>query len=263
MRLQFSTWPHVEAYLKRSTGIIIPVGSTEQHGEGGLIGTDALCAEQVALGVGEKAGALVAPTIAIGMAQFNLAFPGTISTRPSTLMALVEDYVVSLMRQGFTHFYFLNGHGGNIAPLRAAFQEIHAGQAMGRLPPGMGAGAMPVRCRLRSWWEGRSVNALRQELYGSWEGFHVTPSEVAITQAAFPGIVPETQWPPPNALERSPLFDPGGDNHYDPLDHRQRFPDGRIGSDPALSNAIDGARLLEAAIADFAEDYSAFVAAGL
>lgn len=263
MRLQLCTWPQVEAYLKRSTGIIIPVGSTEQHGQGGLIGTDALCAEQVALGVGEKADALVAPTIAVGMAQFNLAYPGTITTRPSTLMAIVEDYVASLMRQGFTHFYFLNGHGGNIAPVRAAFQEVHAAQAFGRLPPGMGQGAHPVRCRLRSWWEGATVNALRQELYGSWEGFHVTPSEVAITKAAFPGIVPQTNWPPPVAHAKSPLFDPGGDNHFDPDDHRHRFPDGRIGSDPSLSNERDGARLLAAAIEDFVRDYQAFVAAGL
>ena len=52
MRLQLSTWPEVETYLKTSRGIIIPIGSTEQHGPNGLIGTDALCAEEIALGVG-------------------------------------------------------------------------------------------------------------------------------------------------------------------------------------------------------------------
>ena len=44
MLLHLSTWAEIEAYLKRSTGIIIPIGSTEQHGPNGLVGTDAICA---------------------------------------------------------------------------------------------------------------------------------------------------------------------------------------------------------------------------
>ena len=43
MQLQLCTWPEVEAYLKGASGIIIPIGSTEQHGPTGLIGTDAAC----------------------------------------------------------------------------------------------------------------------------------------------------------------------------------------------------------------------------
>jgi creatinine amidohydrolase len=257
MLLQFATSPEIEAYLGRSRGVIIPVGSTEQHGKGGFIGTDALCAEHIAHGVGDKANALVAPTIAVGMAQFNLAFPGTITTRPSTLMALAEDYVLSLSRQGFTHFYFLNGHGGNIAPLRAAFQEVHAAQSLGRVD------LRPVRCRLRSWWEGPTVNALRQRMFGAWEGFHVTPSEVAITQHAYPGRLKPIDWGAPKPLPNSPLVEPAGDNHYDADEHRQRYPDGRIGSDPAMATAAAGAELAAAAIGDFAADYQSFVAAGL
>lgn len=50
MRLQLSTWPEVETYLDTSKGVIIPVGSTEQHGPTGFIGTDALCPEILAFG---------------------------------------------------------------------------------------------------------------------------------------------------------------------------------------------------------------------
>jgi creatinine amidohydrolase len=45
MRMQLCSWPEVEVYLKRSTGIIMPLGSTEQHGPTGFIGTYALCPE--------------------------------------------------------------------------------------------------------------------------------------------------------------------------------------------------------------------------
>jgi creatinine amidohydrolase/Fe(II)-dependent formamide hydrolase-like protein len=63
VQLQLKTWTFVEDYLKTKTGIIIPIGSTEQHGPTGLIGTDALTAEMIGRGAGEKAGALGAPTI--------------------------------------------------------------------------------------------------------------------------------------------------------------------------------------------------------
>ncbi|MBT3172928.1 MAG: creatininase family protein, partial [Rhodospirillaceae bacterium] len=47
MRMQLATWPEVEDYLKESTGIILPIGSTEQHGPNGFIGTDALTSEMI------------------------------------------------------------------------------------------------------------------------------------------------------------------------------------------------------------------------
>ncbi|MFN9615234.1 MAG: creatininase family protein, partial [Dolichospermum sp.] len=53
MLLHLSTWPEVETYLQKSQGIILPIGSTEQHGPTGLIGTDAICAESISKGVGE------------------------------------------------------------------------------------------------------------------------------------------------------------------------------------------------------------------
>ena len=65
MLLHLRTWPEVETYLKTSTAIIIPIGSTEQHGPTGLIGTDAMCAEAVADQVAKALGVVVAPTLAI------------------------------------------------------------------------------------------------------------------------------------------------------------------------------------------------------
>ncbi len=255
MLLQHSTWDDVARCLERSTGVVIPVGSTEQHGPNGLIGTDAICAEVVARGVGQAADALVGPTLALGPAQFNLGFPGSISVRPSTLMALAEDYVRSLMAQGFARFYFLNGHGGNIAPLKAVFQELHTATSLA--PAG---NVQSVRFRLRSWWEPPQTNALRHELYGEWEGLHATPSEVAITQHALPDTIREAAMAKPTPLTPAFLRDHAGDNHDDAHAHRRRFPDGRVGSDPSLANPADGKRLLDTAVAELAADYRAFLA---
>ena len=49
MELKFCTWLEVETYLEKSRAIVLPIGSTEQHGPNGLIGTDALEAWVLAL----------------------------------------------------------------------------------------------------------------------------------------------------------------------------------------------------------------------
>ena len=165
MQLQLKTWTFVEDYLKTKTGIIIPIGSTEQHGPTGLIGTDALTAEMIGRGAGEKAGALVAPTISVGMAQHHLGFPGSVTLRPTTLIAVVRDTVMSLARHGFTRFFFVNGHGGNIATVTAAFSEIYADRSMEKL-----SNQPSVKCALRNWWDGAGIKALQKELYPSGEG---------------------------------------------------------------------------------------------
>lgn len=253
MLLHHATWQDVDTYLDRSTGIVIPTGSTEQHGPTGLIGTDTICPQAIA----EAAAGpdiLVGPPIAFGAAQFNLGFPGTVSARPTTLIALVRDYVGSLARNGFTRFYFLNGHGGNVAPLKSAFQEIYADTSLSL------AGNRPsVRCRLRSWWDLPAVDAMRKDLYGDWEGMHATPSEVAITQHALPETIRRKKPTKPEKLSAEFLRDHAQDDHLDADEHRRRFPDGRVGSDTSLATPEDGKRLFEAAVADMIADYGAFM----
>jgi len=244
MLLQLSTWPEVERYLTGSTGIIIPIGSTEQHGPTGLIGTDAICPETVARGVAEQIAVLVAPTLSIGMSQHHLGFPGSITLRPATLIAVIHDLVGSLARHGFDRLYFLNGHGGNIATVRSAFAEIYADTSLGSSSSG------GLRCRLSNWYMAPSVHQLAAELFGDSEGSHATPSEVSLSYFAHPEAIKQAPLEPPVA-PNGPIFDAA--------DFRRRFPDGRMGSNPGLASVAAGERLYQAAVADVTRDYQEFL----
>jgi len=245
MELRFSTWQEVDAYLKNSRAIVMPIGSTEQHGPNGLIGTDALCPESLAIALGEQTGALIAPTISVGMAQHHLGFSGSITLRPSTLIRVIQDMVNSLIRHGFERFYFLNGHGGNIATVQAAFSEIYAQASMGATPTDQSR----VRCKLTNWWEAEGVTALSNELFGAADGSHATCGEVSLTQYAYPHSIKNAHMEPPIA-PTGPI--------YDAADYRQRFPDGRIGSNPSLANPDAGEQLFRKALAGLASDYARF-----
>jgi creatinine amidohydrolase len=249
MRLQLCTWQEVEAYLRGSQGIIIPIGSTEQHGPTGFIGTDALCPELIGQGIGERLNAMVAPTISVGMAQHHLGFAGSVTLRPSTLMAVVQDTVNSLARHGFNRFFFLNGHGGNIATVTAAFSEIYAESSLGTA----GHNRPSLRCRLQNWWDCDAVKKISAEKFGEAEGSHATASEVSLT---YYGYREDGARVRRDALE--PRLAPNGPI-YDAEDYRRRFPDGRIGSDPTLATAEIGETLFTGAVQEISVQYQEFL----
>lgn len=249
MRLHQSAWPEIEAYLTRSKGIIIPIGSTEQHGPNGLIGTDALCPEIIANeAAANDENILIGPTFNVGCAQHHMAFPGSMTLRPSTMIATIHDWVQSLTRHGFERIYFLNGHGGNVATINAAFSEIYAD---GSLNP-QGDNQASLTLLLRNWWELEGVFALCKKLYPTGHGSHATPSEVAVTYYAYPESIKNVTLEPeiaPNGPIR------GAD------DYRKRFADGRIGSNPGLATVEDGKKLVDLASKKLVTDFQKFVAA--
>lgn len=242
MRLDRSTWHQVEDYLQQRDGIILPTGSNEQHGPIGLIGTDAICAQAVSERAADIAGALVAPTLAYTPAPFNMAFPGTISINADTFAAMVREIFEGLTQQGFAHIYVLNGHGANLEPLRAA------------------AAAAPENAiRIRSWWDFEEVNGLRASLYGDWEGMHATPSEIAIVETLC-GTANHGELDPPQKLSRDFIKAHAGDKHGAPDEHREQFPDGRVGSHSSLARPEHGAELLRLAAEAVAADFQEFAA---
>lgn len=107
----------VEAYLHRDDRCVLPFGSTEQHAQLSLC-VDAILAEKVAVEAAEPLGIPVYPAMPFGLAPYFASFPGSISLKVETLLAVARDLIESVARAGFRRILIVNGHGGN-APVGA------------------------------------------------------------------------------------------------------------------------------------------------
>ncbi|MEM8552494.1 MAG: creatininase family protein [Pseudomonadota bacterium] len=108
--------------------VLIPTGSTEQHADHLPVETDivlsAAIAEMAAARIADDVPVVVAPAVPFGFAPHHLSWPGTISLRLATYTALLGDVARSVLDVGFPRAIFVNGHGGNSAPLRALTGEL-------------------------------------------------------------------------------------------------------------------------------------------
>jgi creatinine amidohydrolase len=222
--------------------VVIPIGSNEQHGPTGLLGTDFLCPEIIAHEAQKRADLLVAPTFNIGMAQHHLGFPGSISLRPTTFIAALTDWTRSLVGHGFERLYFLNGHGGNVATIEAAFSEIYSAASFDRRSAGFAL-------KLRNWWDLPGVMPLANRLFPTGHGAHATPSEIAVTQWAYPDAIKSANY--------APQIAPNGPIR-EAADFRARFPDGRMGSDPGQATPEKGFQLVDQAAGELIREVEAF-----
>jgi creatinine amidohydrolase len=119
------SWTEFASAIARDDVVILPVGSTEEHGPQNPLGTDYLIAKELAKQLGEATGALVAPAIPVGNAEGLTDFPGTISLDPALLQELVVNVCVGFIRHGAKRFFIVNGHGGNNAALRFAAMQLY------------------------------------------------------------------------------------------------------------------------------------------
>lgn len=116
-------FPH---WAARNTVVIVPIGSTEQHGVHLPVDTDCRSAEHVARAAACIADVpvLVAPTLPLGASIHHLMYPGTISLRVQTVMAVLTDVCESIVHHGFERILILSGHGGNRDTIGAAALEL-------------------------------------------------------------------------------------------------------------------------------------------
>jgi len=148
MRLEDLNWMDVETYLEHEDRLMLVLGACEQHGYLSLL-TDIKIPLALADAASQQSGVLVAPPLNFGISPYFLAYPGTLSLRVSTLLAIVEDLIRSVYQQGFRRVLILNGHGGNI-PARA-----HLNDVINQYPH--------LKLNWYDWWTSHSVEAVAQK----------------------------------------------------------------------------------------------------
>ena len=185
MNVSGMNWMQVEEYLKREDRAVLPIGSTEQHAYLSLA-TDSLLAERVASEAAAPLGVAVFPVMPYGITPSFMGYPGTVSLRISTLLAVVEDMLDALAHHGFRRVLVVNGHGGN-APVGAFVQEWLMRNAA-------------MRVKFHNWWNAPRVWAHVQALdplasHASWmENFPWTRLPGVTPPDAQKPAVPWAQW---------------------------------------------------------------------
>ena len=170
------TSPEVEAFLADHDTVIVPVGSTEQHGPHGPLLTDALVPTEVARRAAPRVGAVVAPTVNYSLSYPHAGFKGLVHIRIPTFMALIEDLCLALTSVGFRRVIFLNGHYDNTYAIAYA-----CANAADKLPRGVKA--FPI-----NYWDGMSADEAA-EYTSLAKGMHAHAAETAAILAINPNLV--------------------------------------------------------------------------
>lgn len=118
------TWPEAGERIRNARAVILPLGSTEQHGPHMALSTDTVVSEYVCRLVAERTNCVVLPAMPFGQVWSAKEFPATISLKQRTFIEVVKDIVISLQRQGAKNIILFSGHLGNVQPVKEAAREL-------------------------------------------------------------------------------------------------------------------------------------------
>ena len=150
--------------------VIVPVGSTEDHGDHGPLWTDVYIPLEVAKRAAPELGALVGPPIPFGIAHDHRGAPGLVHLRTDTFFELVRDVCLSLTDVGFRRVVLLNGHYCNTHALELAVARFHD-----ELPQGARVYPFP-------YWAGLAPEQAERYLSGT-VGIHANVGETSVVLA--------------------------------------------------------------------------------
>lgn len=170
------TLAQVEEHLERSNTVLIPTGSTEQHGPHSPLSTDVIIPTEVCRRVATRLDALVAPALNYGISAGHRGFRALAYLTVPTFMSLVEDVTFSLAEAGWRRIVFVNGHYTNYFPINMACMNVAT-----RLPESTRAWGV-------SYWESLPPEQLESYLSLS-VGLHANIGETSAVMAVRPELV--------------------------------------------------------------------------
>lgn len=185
--LEDMSWEEAERAFSEERVVIVPTGSTEQHGPHLPLGTDIITARELAVRVGERTRALVTPTMPFGYAEYHTDFPGTLSVTPDTLLRVLIEITSHLVRYGAHHILFFNGHGGNSAVLHEVGQRLRVNG---------------VVCGMVQWWD------ITSKLRPEWGFGHGDCTETSFIMALAPDLVDLSRATTPKEVGPTSEFKP-------------------------------------------------------
>jgi mycofactocin system creatininase family protein len=173
MQLGDATWPEVDAVSRRAPDqqapapiLLVPLGSTEQHGPHLPLATDTIIAEELAgRAVHHTDGLMIGPTISVSASGEHADFPGTLSIGSAVMTSVIIELVRSA--DWAAGVVLVNGHGGNH---EAVVDAVTTLTAEGR--------------RVLSWWP-----SWPQRRDGGPADLHAGRIETSLMLAIDPGLV--------------------------------------------------------------------------
>jgi creatinine amidohydrolase len=154
--------------------MIVPTGSTEQHNEHLAMIQDTasttLVAQQAALALYPQV--MVATPVPVGISPHWMDRKGTLTLRRETFLAVVYEICESLKTHGITRILILNGHGGNVAPLKESVEDFRK--------------KLGIRIRAHSYWEAYSRETVKKYMASGAAPGHAGEFETSFAMAAFP-----------------------------------------------------------------------------
>ena len=171
------TLTQVEEYLDDGGDLVlVPTGSTEQHGPHSPLSTDVIIPTEVCRRVAMRLEALVAPPVNYGISAGHRGFRALAYVKSQTFISLIEDVAFSLAEAGFRRIVFVNGHYTNYPPIIVACMNVSTS-----LPEG-------TRAWGASYWESLPPEQL-QEYLSLASGLHANVGETSAVMAVRPELV--------------------------------------------------------------------------
>ena len=233
-------WPEIKRAAAERRVILLPIGTTEQHGPHLPLAVDVLTASTVCDEAAKRIpdDVLVMPSIWYAFNEHHMDFPGTITIEGQHFIDYVTDVGVSVARHGFRKVVLINGHGSNVP-----FLDIVARNITNR---------SPAICAMAPWWTLVPQEVWQEVRQSQFPGgmSHACEAETSLMLAIRPDLVDMTKavkdinLPPSRFLWNDLIGKP-------PVTFQDRWSriskTGIIG-DPTLATPEKGQRLLEAAV---------------